>query len=333
MSSTDSNSSTEIDEALKIARTTREKILFGNSSLTKDLLSFFTVAQILGRKDDLTWAENELEGYPADKKIPAYRQECYCNFTIEGTFAIKKDILQNDHFVDLGIDVPGLLHFLNEKEDFISMSIGKETLKELNSKHNCKLEEQNVSIKVPQASLATLVGFIQKELVKRLNSMISEITYGKIPQEIFKEFKDKVDGKLAISNPGAIRSLNVAYESLGASENPEKTAQVALACRRLIKHVADGLFSPKNEKHVLADGVQIDVTDDKVLNRLIAYIDSKQPKTINYLIKEIELLRDLLHGEGSANQGIHENISNNEARQLVLQTYVILGDIILSDSE
>jgi len=169
--------------------------------------------------------------------------------------------------------------------------------------------------------------------LRRLNIIISELTYGKIPRDIFKEFKDSVDKKLAKSNPEAITALNVAYESLGDSENPEKIAQVALACRRLIKHVADGLFPAKNERQKLSDGEEIEVTDDRVLNRLIAHIDSIKPKNLSYLAQEIELLRELLHGEGSANQGIHDDISNSKARKLVLQTYVILGDIILAEDE
>ncbi len=54
---------TEIEQALEIARKTRNEILFGKNTLEKNFHGFYTVAQILGRIDDMNWAKSELEGY------------------------------------------------------------------------------------------------------------------------------------------------------------------------------------------------------------------------------------------------------------------------------
>ena len=69
---------TELDQALEISRKTREAVLFGNSTIEKNLQGFYTVAQILGREKDMHWAQSELEGYKSD--YPDYRKNIARNF-------------------------------------------------------------------------------------------------------------------------------------------------------------------------------------------------------------------------------------------------------------
>ncbi|AFS80811.1 hypothetical protein NKOR_04615 [Candidatus Nitrosopumilus koreensis AR1] len=57
----------EIDDALKIARETREVLLSGTTSVESSLLGFYTVAEILGEEDDLEWAKYELDSFPQKK--------------------------------------------------------------------------------------------------------------------------------------------------------------------------------------------------------------------------------------------------------------------------
>jgi len=319
---------TEIEQALDIAKRTRENILFGKGNFDNHMQSFFTVAQILNRNEDLTWIEGEITGNL--NPISNYRKNIFLRINVHKRqiFSVMDD--KKLSIKDCQLPIYKIIHELKSKEaDRIPYAITDDDFKKL-KKYEPNKQKDDFNCIFPNEELVKIFSSLKFELLRRLNIMISELTFGKIPRDIFKEFKDSVDGKLAKSNPDAIRTLNVAYESLGDSENPEKTAQVALACRRLIKHIADDLFPSKNEKHKLSDNTEIEVTDERVLNRLIAHIDSIQPKNLTYLVKEIELLRELLHGdEGSANKGIHDEILNSEARQLVLHTYIILGDIIL----
>jgi len=322
---------TEIGQALDIAKRTRENILFGKGNFENHMHGFFTVAQILNRKEELEWIEGELRGQ--FDPVPNYRKNVFKRMKLRGVQIFEAMEDYNLSYEDCRMPVAKIIHELKSKErDRVPYKISDDEFKKL-EKLRPDNEKKSFSCIIPNEDLENIFSSLKVELLRRLNIMISELTYGKIPRDIFKEFKDSVDKKLAKSNPEAITALNVAYESLGDSENPEKIAQVALACRRLIKHVADGLFPAKNERQKLSDGEEIEVTDDRVLNRLIAHIDSIKPKNLSYLAQEIELLRELLHGEGSVNQGIHDDISNSKARKLVLQTYVILGDIILAEDE
>lgn len=178
--------------------------------------------------------------------------------------------------------------------------------------------------------LAGVLDFVEFELLKRLNKIIGEITYGKIPTSVFQEFQKNVNARLTRSNTSAVSALNTAYENMGRSEDPERTAHVAFGCRRLIAAVADGLFPAQKQEYVAHDGKSFQVGKSNTINRLEAYVDSSGSDNRKYLIKKIGLLRDMHDNiPQSINKGIHANISNADAEMLVIYSYLILGEVVL----
>ena len=188
----------------------------------------------------------------------------------------------------------------------------------------------NTHWKWSKHELEKVLSSINLELVRKLNNMIAEITYAKIPQNIFKRFQSIVNKTLADSNPSAVSELNISYEGLGKSEDPERIAHVAFACRRLIKAVADNIFPPRKEKFKLKDENEIEIGEEQFINRITAFVDSLESNNRKFLLRKIKLLRDL-YGEipESINKGTHLDISNMDAEMLVIYSYIILGDIIL----
>ena len=71
----------EIEEALNIARKTREDILNASVPLENSLLGFYTVVQILDKEDDLKWVTNELNGFQLSDILPLYRQNMFAALT------------------------------------------------------------------------------------------------------------------------------------------------------------------------------------------------------------------------------------------------------------
>lgn len=318
---------TEIEQALEIARKTRDSILFGKESFEKNLHGVYTVAQILGRTDDLKWAESEITGYSSDDVKPSYRKNIFRRF-----YHYKSQIME---IIPDDVSRTNCSKSISEIERIIKL--GENTSK--NSviadydyiKKKCpEITHTSASWQFSGDALETTLSSIKLDLIKRLNLMIGEITYGKIPQNIFRQFQKKVNETLADSNPQAVSELNISIEGLGKSEDPERIAHVAFACRRLIKSIADNLFPFQNELYTLKNGTKIDVGEEKFLNRLDAYVDSINSQNRKFLTRKIMLLRDL-YGEipESINKGMHLNISNTDAEMLVIYSYIILGDIIL----
>jgi len=182
------------------------------------------------------------------------------------------------------------------------------------------------------ATISDLFAGAKMEMLTRLNIMINEITYGKIPRGIFNKFQDLVNLKLAESNTAAVSALNIAVESLGNSEDPERISTVAHSCKRLIKSVADNLFPSQKKKYKMKGGETIEVGEEKYFNRLIGFVDKIDSKNRKGLLEKIHLLKNL-YGEipESMNKGTHKNISNQSAEMLVIFSYMILGEIILEE--
>ena len=102
--SNDNRNQPEIDQALEIARKIREQIWFKNTELEKQLHGFLTVAQILGRANDILWSKSELMGYKDGIPLPNYRQEVQAKALIEGELQRTKN---NIAFFDIPL-VTGL---------------------------------------------------------------------------------------------------------------------------------------------------------------------------------------------------------------------------------
>ena len=327
---------TELDQALEISIKTRDVILFGNSTIEKSLQGFYTVAQILGREKNMRWAKSELQGYVSD--YPDYRKNVKRNFFYGQKQLVelaKNTVLNHDCRFSINI----IEKILDETQKYSTPAILTRTdfehIKDyLKTHYPTKnfgyLTKENTRWKYNLTALNKIVNSVKFELIDRLNKMIAEITYGKIPKGIFQRFQNDVNATLTYSNSSAISALNIAYEGLGQSEDPERISNVAFECRRLIKAVADQLFPPQKEQYETKNGESFKVGAEQFLNRLKAYVDSVDSPNCKFLVKKIELLQDLYSKiPESINKGIHLTINNSDAEMLVIYTYIILGDIIL----
>lgn len=115
-----------IEEALKLAVSTRELLTIKNGALENCLLGFFSVAQTLGRKDDMNWVENEINGYPSDKVLPKYRTGVFRRISADG-----EDLYPDPSFDKITFN-DGILkteHLLKAQLDYAS-ALGKKSLAE-----------------------------------------------------------------------------------------------------------------------------------------------------------------------------------------------------------
>jgi len=103
-----------------------------------------------------------------------------------------------------------------------------------------------------------------------------------------------------------------------------------LCCRRILKSFADSIFPAQADPYDGKDGKKHDLTDDKYINRLHAFVSkTAQSGTfgevikarIDYICTPIEAIND------QASKGVHANVSRREADSTVLQTYFLLADL------
>ena len=323
---------TEVEQALEIARKTRQECLFGKNPLEKNLHGLYTIAQILGRGDDMEWASSELNGYAGGH--PPYRAKVHRAFRVGESGKVVAALSYGD------VSVAACDLSVTQIEESLDPKSGNGPSYALAGDEIDAMDDvQKRAVKgVPlitwqfvNSDLLLVLSAARLELVRRTNDIISEITYGKIPEGIFKKFQDKVNTLLANSNPAAVSQLNIAYENLVQFEDPEKSSHVAFSCRRLIKAVADELFPARDRAYSTRDGKSLEVGKERYLNRLEAWIDSLGSDRYGYLAKKVDLLRDMYGNmPQSINKGTHASITGADAEMLVMYSYLILGEFVLA---
>ena len=318
----------KLERGLELAHKLQDHILFEDFDLEKSLHVFLTISKSLNRTEDVEWSQKELLGF-SGTKIPPYRN-ILCRIEHDGKILkLKNEYFFTHHLVRVAY--PKLKNLFDTLDDhFMRYVPNPRDLKYFKEETNEKLDD-NVYILYAKADLSVLFTAIKLEIINRLDDIINKIIYDVIPQDIFKEFQNVVQKKLIDLKSDAINALNIAIENLGDSENPEKTAVVALECRRLIKIIADHLSKPG--KYYVLDGDNIPIGPNDSINRLRAYVDQNDKKIKIPLQNKLDLLSQLYSKiPESINKGIHANISNSTAKMLVIYNYIILGEIIKTKS-
>ena len=99
------------------------------------------------------------------------------------------------------------------------------------------------------------------------------------------------------------------------------------SCRRIIDAFADALF-PAIDVPVMVDGQPLDSSKDKPRNRLRAYMAENMASKS----RRDRLNKNLGELYSKVSAGVHADVAIDEARALVLNTYLFLGEISLSNT-
>ena len=106
----------------------------------------------------------------------------------------------------------------------------------------------------------------------------------------------------------------------------EAVSQALSTCRRVIDNFADAIYPPSGGTDKLS-GTEVKVGSEQVKNRLRIYVEknatSKSRK--EKIFKIISFLYDRLGA------GVHDDVDVGEAKAIVLQTYLLMGEILSLD--
>ena len=168
---------------------------------------------------------------------------------------------------------------------------------------------------------------------KYVNQKYYELKFSGIAEDIFSRLRERVDLSISTFIPDETKRLTAIYDNL-ASENSEDWSNAVHSCRRLLQALADKLFPPTTDtiKTVGKKEIVIKMGPDNYINRLIGYIDSKnQSGRFKALVgSDLNFIGDRLDSAFQAAQkGSHSDIiDRNEADRYVVNTYIIVGDVL-----
>jgi hypothetical protein len=168
----------------------------------------------------------------------------------------------------------------------------------------------------------------------RVHSFLSQsekqLVYGQLNSDIFEQNRRYVDLRMRDIAPEALEKFVTVYQRLGEG-NPEARAQALTSCRRILKALADVVYPPRQEKVEGADGKMRDLSEEKYVARLWQFVSERVgahsagqllQATLSDLGNRIDRVYEL------SCKGVHVEVSEFELNQCVIQTYLLVGDIL-----
>ncbi len=162
-----------------------------------------------------------------------------------------------------------------------------------------------------------------------------EITFGNVSQTIFESYRETVNGYLNDVSKDTLMKLQAIDEGL-QTNNKETYSQILTTCRRLFQELVKNLFKRvlpefQDDQFKTKSGKFIDVSGEHYKNKLSAIIETLEDKTLNKSLVGTSILyyMDWIDNLTSLqSKGVHNDISLEEARSCIIQTYIFAGEII-----
>lgn len=174
--------------------------------------------------------------------------------------------------------------------------------------------------------LARIKGRAYGYLCKIENQLlISEASF-----DIYSARKQRVDRYLKDLAPEVFDQFNVAFRR-AIEGGAEANSHALLSCRRIIEAVADVVSPASSTPDIDQDGKSHGLIQSMYINRLIKYL--KSTSTGKALISSMtsnleEIAARMATLDALANKGVHSDASSREVEWCVIQTYLLVGDIL-----
>lgn len=190
-----------------------------------------------------------------------------------------------------------------------------------------RTQQNNLTIVIN--SKKTLLSKIRNAVYDYVLAVNLQLKFENVTESLFQQTKIKVDKKLQEIDPSIMKKFVAAYDRLSSS-NEEEWSQAMSSCRNALKAFTDVVFPAQEYNYITKDKRSLSVTDIKVKNRLIAYIDKEtKGNTRKLLIARASDLETRLHSlEDILSQGTHEGITKNDVNMCIIETYFLIGSLL-----
>jgi hypothetical protein len=161
-----------------------------------------------------------------------------------------------------------------------------------------------------------------------VDSLIA-LELGDEAEDIFEAARTDVDAFIREHCPSAAQQLIAASERL-RDDTAEGLSHALTSCRRLINNVADAVFPPQSEPYTDGRGKARKAGPDEYKNRLLAFIETRVTSgstrsilqaQVNELAARVDSVND------KACKGVHDTVTPEEARLVVIHTYLLVAEV------
>ena len=175
------------------------------------------------------------------------------------------------------------------------------------------------------SQLNKILAKIDQQIYKFAMETYNELRFSQVQGALFDRVRSAVDVELAGTTGDTLKLIDGISERLGSGESVA-FSQAMTTCRQLIEAVADHVFAPTKEPYTLSTGATIEVTQDKVKNRLNAHVDRCGVR--GGRAERIGKSLNGLYARLSTSVHRSEAIDSHEAQYLFLATYLLVGEVV-----
>jgi hypothetical protein len=170
--------------------------------------------------------------------------------------------------------------------------------------------------------LRNVVAGIKTQLHLFCSRVLAEAQFSDTSAAIFNRYQAGVDKRLAKTASQAFEKLPHVFERL-QNGDAESISHALTSCRRIVDSFADAIFPPRPDP-VQVGAQQFDCSAGRTKNQLRAYVASKVASDgrRDRINKNLGALYDRVSA------GVHADVTVDEAQALVLNTYLLLGEIV-----
>lgn len=325
----------KLQKALELSEELLENIEFENEKISAILLKIMRLSRLTNDIEGVEWLENEISGYKADAKNCLSSKDFAIAKKHGRAFIDQKDgkeYVFSETINELETKLEAWKNSINNMTTQGASVSGEWGAVAMNNLTTSVTEHTRSLIKNMEGC-SKKIGILKGEYYKYVLNINLELGFSKSAEDIFSIYREMVDKQLSSIIGDSEEKLSAIYDRL-SEDNKESWSQAADTCRKLFKSVADNLFKKMYPEYNLStvkvkSGRDVNITGDKYLNRLtvcLDNIDKLSNKHIEDTIAWINKLNDKIC------DGVHNDITYQEIQQIIIHTYICLGDIILNIS-
>lgn len=325
-------------ESIDILKNVLNDFFIGSVEIKSVLRRCTHVCQILGWHEQLSWFQNELNGYPSGAELPWYRKSIkghtkwhvtggiytVLDSVVEDGYSAKKEPLKYTE-----IDVwDGIDWILSAAQSGYVESTGRRSTKYISFREkNVETEEMNVYDKQVFQTILTNIGNLAFNFASNSYAILQ---YGDALQDVWQAYRAKVEEQLIAT--GFTKHLDTIRNGLN-SQNPQDWRAAMWSCRDILHDLAAYLWCDQRETYEYlpgqGEGGKLRVTESDYVNRLGAYLHQKSVvgKMGAYLRAEMERLYHSISTLNELDSRAHSEVTLTDIRTVAIGTYTILGEI------
>ena len=163
-----------------------------------------------------------------------------------------------------------------------------------------------------------------------LSKIETQLHFSAVTTDMFERNREYVDRRLAAVAPQVLEQFAAAYERQ-ADGDGEARSHALLSCRRVLKSFADALYPATGAEMEGLDGNRRIMSDDGYINRLCQYAADATAGSASrdLIVESVEALgRKLKRLNSLSSKAVHADVSAAELDQCIMQTYLVVGDLL-----